>query len=114
MYNGIHAMEETERRRALKKKYREQFAELARIFAEDDPKGLINDDNSNLDEYELEVGTILPRLSSCDSREDVQVVIAEEFNRWFSGEGGSPESHRAVAERVWSTWCERGWMRPSF
>jgi len=95
---------EAERRAILKAQYRELFAELTRIFAEEDPKGLMNDDGSNADEYEGEVGTILPRLPECDSCEDVQGVILDEFNRWFNGDGGNAYIHRHSAERIWEAW----------
>jgi hypothetical protein len=100
----MNLKQEAERRETLKAQHRELFAELTRIFAEEDPKGLMSDDASNADEYEAEVGTILPRLSECDSCEDVQEVIADEFNRWFNGDGGNAHIQRQSAERIWEAW----------
>src|SRR5690606_37305717 len=49
----------------------------------------------NTDEYEAEVGTILPRLRSCASADDVQRVVHEEFCRWFGADqAGSLEKDR--------------------
>lgn len=98
---------EAERRRALKQQHAQLFADLTRILAEDDPMGLMDDDGLNADEYEAEVGTILPRLTDCDSSEQVQEVIAEEFSRWFNGGGKFPEHFRPTAERVWEVWNAR-------
>jgi hypothetical protein len=98
---------EAERRRALKQRYPELVAELTRIFAEDDPMGLMDDDGMNAIEYDGEIGTILPRLGDCESSEDVQAVIAEEFSRWFNGGGKFPQHFRATAERVWEAWNAR-------
>jgi hypothetical protein len=60
---------------------------------------------TNTDEYNLEVDTILPRLKSCGSIEDVQAVVYEEFCNWFDAEDvGSPERYRELATEIWQLW----------
>ena len=59
------------------------------------------------DEYDPEVGTILPRLKEASSARDVQHVLHEEFTKWFSAEMAGPnESYAAAAQELW-----QGWLR---
>ena len=63
---------------------------------------------NNTDEYEPEVGTILPRLETCRSPEDVLTVVHEEFRRWFDDDTAGPrERYGAIAEELWRLWQER-------
>lgn len=57
----------------------------------------------NPDEYEPEVETILPRLCSASSVEDVRKVVHEEFVKWFTVSlAGPPEKYQVISERVWN------------
>ena len=58
---------------------------------------------SNSDEYEPEVGTILPRLKQCRSAQYVQEVVYEECARWF-GIPGEQQKYRAPSQEIWSAW----------
>ena len=59
------------------------------------------------DEYDPEVGTILPRLKEASSARDVQQVLHEEFTKWFNAElAGPSESYQAAAQELW-----QGWLR---
>ncbi|HEY1172232.1 MAG TPA: hypothetical protein VGH19_12735 [Verrucomicrobiae bacterium] len=90
-------------RHRLKKRYRKLFTELSALLFRHDPIGISFDDNT--DEYELEVGTILPRLATCSSKDDVQRVVYEEMVNWFDAEiAGSFESYQLVAEEIWMIW----------
>ncbi len=90
-------------RKRLKKEYRGLFDEVAALLFRHDPVG-INFEN-NTDEYEPEVGTILPRLRSCRSADDVRRVIHEEFVRWFDASTAGPEEHYAkIANEIWERW----------
>jgi len=56
----------------------------------------------NPDEYHPEVGTILPRLRSCQSANDVLRVTHEEFTRWFGADTAGPAgSYRQIASDIW-------------
>ncbi len=100
-------MSDGERNRAerqeLRAQYRSLFDEVSAILFELDPMGINFETNAN--EYEPEVGTILPRLKLCRSAEDVCKVVHEEFVRWFSPANAGPESHyREAGDRIWGAW----------
>lgn len=66
-----------------------------------DPIGINFEENTG--EYEPEVGSILPRLRSCGSAEDVQRVVHEEFCRWFDADQvGPPESYERIGRDIWA------------
>jgi len=65
----------------LKRRYRVAYQRLNDIIFSEDPIGI--NFKENTDEYEPEVGTILPRLRDCRSKDDVERVVHEEFVRWF-------------------------------
>lgn len=88
-------------RKRLKRVYRQAFERLNEILFQEDPVGINFEDNT--DEYEPEVGTILPRLAGCGSAGEVRAVIHEEFVRWFDAPtAGPPDSYTAIAERTWN------------
>lgn len=73
-------LEAVERRR-LKREYTGLFEELTAYLYEQDPMGL--NFGINPDEYECEVGTILPRIFEAESPAEVDLIVREEFERWF-------------------------------
>jgi hypothetical protein len=90
-------------RQRLKAEYRELFDEVAELLFRHDPVGINFDDNA--DEYEPEVGTILPRLRSCQSEDDVRRVVHQEFVRWFDASIAGSEDHYAkIATEIWERW----------
>ena len=92
-------------REQLKLKYKSLFDRLSQLLFEADPMDI--NYGSNTDEYDPEVGTILPRLESARSLEDVQAIVHEEFCRWFDPEtAGSQEHYAAVSQQIWSEWCK--------
>jgi hypothetical protein len=94
-----------EERRRLKVQYGALFDSMAALLYRYDPIGINFDFDENTDEYEPEAGTILPRLSSCCSADDVLQVVHEEFVRWFdSGTAGPPEHYKKIASEVWRLW----------
>ncbi len=79
------------------------FSHLAALFFRHDPIGINFEDNS--DEYEPEVGTILPRLQHCTSEADCLKIIHEEFCRWFEGDIAGPISkYEPIAHEAWIVW----------
>jgi hypothetical protein len=77
------------------------FDLLRNILARHDPIGIIIED-VNPDEYDPEVGTILPRLGGAQSEREVQRIIHEEFVRWFDDGIAGPETKYArVANDIW-------------
>jgi hypothetical protein len=54
------------------------------------------------DEYEPEVGTILPKLQRAKSVEDVRRVVHAEFVSWFDEvTAGREEAYSDIAKEIW-------------
>ena len=89
-----------EERRRLRAEYGELFDDISSLLFQHDPIGINFDHNT--DEYEIETGTILPRLHECQSAGDLGKVIHEEFVRWFGeATAGPPERYGEVASEIW-------------
>jgi len=58
---------------------------------------------TNTDEYEPEVRTILPRLKEANSEDDLTRIIHEEFIRWFNGDNlvGEPAKYKLISGDIW-------------
>ena len=97
-----------EERRRLKSEFGELFDAISALLFRADPIG-ISFDNENTDEYDPEVGTILPRLRNCTCADDVLSVVYEEFVRWFDGEdtAGPRERYQPIAAEIWQLWQQR-------
>jgi hypothetical protein len=90
----------------VRRKYPKFFDEASALLFRCDPIGINFEDNT--DEYDPEVGTILPRLSGCHSPSEVRRVVFEEFCRWFGSEtAGDEMRYDAIAEELWLLWSER-------
>jgi hypothetical protein len=60
---------------------------------------------ANTDEYDREAGTILPRLRDAHSADDVQVLVYEEFCRWFDkANAGDIGRYEEVSDIIWAAW----------
>ena len=89
-----------EARRRLKAQWGASYERLSGILFAADPIGI--NFETNTDEYEPEVETILPRLSSCQSPSEVREIVHQEFRRWFDHETVGPASnYQNIAERIW-------------
>jgi hypothetical protein len=86
---------------------RAQFERLRAVVwdavNEADPIGLLAI-GAPADEYEAEVGTIVPRLGTATSEADVRDILLEEFTRWFSADiaARKPERYDAPARAIWA------------
>lgn len=90
-------------RNRLRSQYGKLFDATASLLCRHDPVRINLDFNT--DEYEPEVGTILPRLHSCKSEEDVRRVVHEEFVRWFDEHTAGPEErYTQIAAEIWQLW----------
>jgi hypothetical protein len=93
-------------RQKVKREYGPLFATVSAALANADPMGLIID-GAPPDEYEPEVGAVLPRLREACCAHDVEQILWEEFVRWFSAEvAGSREKYRDISIVVWQPWQE--------
>lgn len=91
-------------RAALRAEYNELFEEMRRILTEADPIHIALE-QVNPDEYEPEVGTILPRLKEAHSVDDVRRIVHEEFAHWFWPEIAGPEdNYQQAAVEIWQAW----------
>ena len=85
---------------AIKKQFGALYTDVLALLFKADPIGINFKDNT--DEYEPEVDTILPRLSSCANAADVEKVVHEEFVRWFDWDTAGPqERYRVVTKQIW-------------
>lgn len=90
----------------LKAEYGDLFDSVAEILFRHDAMGINFEDNR--DEYEPEARTILPRLRTCQSSEDVATVVHEEFQRWFGADiAGPKETYQLSAKEIWERWEKR-------
>jgi len=94
-----------EARRRAKAEYSSLFDSLEALLFSHDPIGINFEDNT--DEYDPEVETILPRLSTCSSGEEVLHIVHQEFVRWFGVEtAGPPDRYAEIASEIWQLWQE--------
>lgn len=92
-----------EERRQLKSAYGQLYSTVSEILFRNDPIGINFDENT--DEYEAEVGTILPRLRECATLMDLQMTVHQEFVRWFDAViAGPEEKYHRIAEEIWIAW----------
>lgn len=77
------------------------FETISKILFTHDP--METNFESNTDEYDPQAATIIPRLASCASEEDVLTVVHEEFCRWFGAQTAGPTTHyEEVAKEIWN------------
>ena len=93
------------KRQRLKLEHASLFKKLSEILFCHDPIGISSSDNT--DEYEPEVGTIIPRLADCKSSMEVQAVVFDELSRWFgSDEVGKASDYAGIANEIWEAWLD--------
>ena len=94
---------ELEIRKAVLIEYPELFNTLSSLLFKADPIGI--NFETNTDEYDPEIGTIIPRLRAAQSEADVQRIVHEEFFRWFDKKTAGPlEDYRDIASQIWTDW----------
>jgi hypothetical protein len=90
-------------REPIGKTYPRLFDTMAEILFRHDPLGINFEHNT--DEYHPEVGTILPRLESATSENEVLQIIHEELIEWFDENIAGPKDKYAdSARKIWSAW----------
>jgi SAM-dependent methyltransferase len=92
-------------RERLRREEPRLFAELTELLAEHDPVGLTAI-GAPRNEYEAEVGTIIPRLQTASDIHDVHRILVEEFDSWFGSDTPKMSSveFERVATDVWAVW----------
>lgn len=90
-------------RTRMRQEYGALFDTLSAILFDADPAGI--NFESNTDEYDPEVGTILPRLKEAGTQADVMQIMHEEFCRWFDAETAGPlDAYREISAKFWVEW----------
>ncbi len=90
-------------RQTLRREYGELYDKILEILFRNDPIGI--NFEINTDEYEPEVGTILPLLKEARSPEDLQDIIHREFVSWFDANIVGPKAKYAkIAQEVWDAY----------
>ncbi|HEY8158188.1 MAG TPA: hypothetical protein VIF10_05725 [Methylobacter sp.] len=83
------------------------FAAVSKVMFEHDPIAI--NFGTNTDEYDPEAGTVIPRLQTCTSADDVVTVVHEEFQRWFGkDDAGDRGRYIKLANDIWALWQQRG------
>ncbi len=60
------------------------------------------------DEYESEVGTIIPRLKDATSVDDIRRIVHQEFSHWFGEDTAGPESaYTGIAHEIWEKFLRK-------
>lgn len=92
-------------RRRLKAEHGELFNSISVILFRYDPVYI--NFGCYTDEYEPEAGTILSRLHTCHSVEDVLQVVHQEFVYWFDPVTVGPaERYAQIAFEIWQLWWQ--------
>jgi hypothetical protein len=92
-------------REKLKKENSNLYTKIEKILFEHDLMGVNFGDNT--DEYAPEVDTIIPRLKSATSADDVSSLIKEEFCTWFGddiAQNIETVKYDTMAKEVWLVW----------
>lgn len=91
-----------------KKQAKREFVHMQRAVSEAlrrlDPISLI-EAGAPASEYDLELGTIMPRLREARTSEDLCRILHEEFVRWFGIElAGDKAGFYVAANEIWTQW----------
>jgi hypothetical protein len=98
-------MQHRSQREAVRREYPQLFDAVSAILYRLDPIRI--NYGVNPDEYDAEVGTILPRLETAASEDEALGIIHEEFVYWFGpGTAGPRERYQPAAAEIWRAWQE--------
>ena len=90
-------------RKQMTNHYKNLYRGISEILYRHDPIGINFDFNTN--EYEPEVGAILPRISEATSPIELSKIVHQEFVRWFDEDtAGSEERYSGIAQEIWDLW----------
>ena len=88
--------------REMRRQYLRFHRDVTEILSRHDPVGLLRLGAPG-DEYEPEVGTIIPRLKTANGPDDVRRIFQEEFMNCFGAEeiAGPESAYDTIAEEIW-------------
>ena len=93
----------------IKAAYQALFEQVNRIIHQHDPIGIAFVAE---DEYDPEVGSILPRLKEAHNVDDVRRIVYEEFTYWFALSSGTEDRYQQLAVDLWDLWQQYQEARP--
>jgi hypothetical protein len=92
------------RRRELRRTYGRTFDDIVTLLERFDPVGLA-EAGAPRDEYRNEASTIIPRLRTATSVDQVSAIVHDEFVEWFDeATAGPPERYGTLARAIWGVW----------
>jgi hypothetical protein len=87
--------------REAMRRYDELVAAVKAAVDAADPIGLL-ELGAPIDEYEPEIGTIVPRVAKAADVAEVHRIVHEEFGRWFGKDTAGPfAAYEAPAREIW-------------
>ena len=100
-----------EKRKRLKQLYRELFDQLCALLYDLDPEGVGSKvDNPQLDEYAVEVNSIIPKLIRANSLDETREIVQEIFHYWFGSVSLINQNLDKVAKEIWEVY-QRVWHK---
>jgi hypothetical protein len=88
---------------SLKLQFGVLFDEVSAALFAADPVSINSGGNTH--EYDPQTGTIITRLREAHSADNVQVILFEEFCRWFGKRNaGDIGRYEEVSEIIWEAW----------
>jgi hypothetical protein len=98
----IHARElDPMDHKGARRRYKALVAAVKAAVDTADPIGLL-ELGAPSDEYDPEVGTIVPRAAKAADVAEVQQIVHEEFKRWFDVDTAGPiATYETAAREIW-------------
>lgn len=88
-------------RAMIRAHYGKLVTSVSAVLSEADPIGIACD----TDDYDVEATTIIPRLETALSVDDVHSIIHQEFGRWFgASHEWTKQDYVPLAIKIWDLW----------
>ncbi len=91
----------------LRANHQNFFDKVSWILFRHDPIGIASKaEGGAADEYDAEVGTLIPRLQDASSPAELRRIVWEEFLRWFGDPRitGPEAKYGVIAHEIWEAW----------
>ncbi|MBL8515825.1 MAG: hypothetical protein JNM76_02555 [Betaproteobacteria bacterium] len=99
------APDESPDHRIHRRRYVNLVVNVAAAINAADPLGLL-EGGAPADEYDSEVGTIVPRVAKAGNFFEVRRIVDEEFRRWFGREITGRHTDEVIARAIWEAVLE--------
>ncbi len=96
-----------ERRRELTQQgFGPLYKRMHQIMLKHNPAGLDLTRRDARDDYELPVGTLIPKLEAAGTSETCAHTLFAEMQHWYRESAGTLEQSTAIADEIWQAWIE--------